>query len=119
MTLNLGKLQAITIHSKKNINTQEIAISYTRNNNIERKILKVKSSKKSLIKLNFNSHVIADIFRSAANELNVFVELIRFNYDDKNPATEEIAEKSLRLQKYRQHQSMFVDQILQLREQTE
>ena len=118
MTLNLGKLQAITIHSKKNINTQEIAISYTRNN-IERKILKVKSSKKSLIKLNFNSHVIAKICRSAANQLNVFVELIRFNYDDKNPATEEFAEKFVRLQKYRQHQSMFMDQILQLREQTE
>ena len=118
MTLNLGKLQAITIHSKKNINTQEIGISYTRNN-IERKILKVKSSKKSLIKLNFNSHVIAKICRSAANQLNVFVELIRFNYDDKNPATEEFAEKFVRLQKYRQHQSMFMDQILQLREQTE
>ena len=97
MTLNLGKLQAITIHSKKNIDTQEMTISYTRNNYINCKVLKVKSSKKSLIKLNFNSHVIADIFRSAANELNVFVELIRFNYDDKNSATEEIAEKSVRL----------------------
>ena len=75
MMVNLGKFQEIIIEKKKKCHTKE----NLKNGN---KIIKVSSSVKLLgvqidDQLNFNLHI-SDMFRSAANQLNVLIRLKRF-----------------------------------------
>ena len=72
MTVNPGKFQAIILDKKKNNHIQEII----------KIVLKVKSSVKLLgvqtdAELNFNLHI-ADICRSAPNQLNTLIRLRKF-----------------------------------------
>ena len=75
MIVNPGKFQAIISDKKKNNHTQEII-------KIDKKIVKVRSSVKLLVfqidaELNFNLHI-ANICRSAANQLNALIRLGKF-----------------------------------------
>ena len=75
MVVNPGKFQAIILDKKKTNHTQEII-------KIGNKALKVKSSVKPLwiqteAELNFNLHI-ANICRSAANQLNALIMLRKF-----------------------------------------
>ena len=75
MIVNLGKFQAIILDKKKNNHTQEII-------KIGKNDVKVKSSVKLLgvqidSELNFNLHI-ANICRSAANQLNALIRLKNF-----------------------------------------
>ena len=75
MMVNPGKFQEIIIEKKKKCHTDE----NLKNGN---KIIKASSSVKLLgvqidDQLNFNLHI-SDIFRSAANQLNVLIRLKRF-----------------------------------------
>ena len=75
MIVNPGKFQAIILDKKKNNHTQEII-------KIGKNVVKVKSSVKLLgvqidSELNFNLHI-ANICRSAANQLNALIRLKNF-----------------------------------------
>ena len=75
MIVNLGKFQATTLDKKKNNHTQEII-------KIDKNAVKVKSSVKLLddqsdTELNFNLHI-ANICRSAANQLCALIRLRKF-----------------------------------------
>ena len=75
MIVNPGKFQAIILNRKKNNHTQEIT-------KIDKNAVKVKSSVKLFgvqidAELNFNLHI-ADICRSAVNQLNVLIRLRKF-----------------------------------------
>ena len=75
MIVNPGKFQAIILDKKKNNHTQEII-------KIDKNVVKVKSSVKLLgvqidSELNFNLHI-ANICRSAANQLNALIRLKNF-----------------------------------------
>ena len=75
MIVNPGKFQAIILDKKKNNHTQEII-------KIGKNDVKVKSSVKLLgvqidSELNFNLHI-ANICRSAANQLNALIRLKNF-----------------------------------------
>ena len=75
MIVNPGKFQAIILDKKKNNHTQELI-------KIGKNDVKVKSSVKLLgvqidSELNFNLHI-ANIFRSAANQLNPLIRLKNF-----------------------------------------
>ena len=82
MIVNPGKFQAITLDKKKTNHTQETI-------KIDNKAVKVKSSVKLLgvqidAELNFNLHI-ANIFRSAANQLNALIRLRKFlGFEEKN-----------------------------------
>ena len=75
MIINPGKFQAIILDKKKNNHTQEII-------KIDKNVAKVKSSVKLLgvqidAELNFNLHI-ANICKSAANQLNALTRLKKF-----------------------------------------
>ena len=75
MIVNPGKFQTIILDKKKNNHTQEIT-------KINNKAVKVKSSVKLHSvqidsELNFNLHI-ANIWRSAASQLNALIRLRRF-----------------------------------------
>ena len=75
MVANPGKFQAIILDKKKNNHTQEII-------KIDKNVVKVKLPVKLLgiqtdAELNFNLHI-ADIFISAANQLNALIMLRKF-----------------------------------------
>ena len=75
MIVNPGKFQAIILDKKKNNHTQETI-------KIDNKAVKVKSSVKLLgvqidAELNFNLHI-ANICRSAVNQLNALIRLRKF-----------------------------------------
>ena len=75
MIVNPGKFQTIILDKKKNNHTQEII-------KIGKNVVKVKSSVKLLrvqidSELNFNLHI-ANICRSAANQLNALIRLKNF-----------------------------------------
>ena len=75
MIVNPGKFKAIKLDNKKNNHTQEII-------KIDKNAVKVKSSVKPLgiqidAELNFNLHI-ANICRSAANQINALIRLKKF-----------------------------------------
>ena len=75
MNLNSGQFQAIILDKKKNNRTQEIK-------KIDKNAVKVNSWVKLLsvqtdAELNFNLHI-ANIYRSAANQLNALIRLRKF-----------------------------------------
>ena len=75
MIVNPGKCQAVILDKKKNNHTHEII-------KIDKKAVKVRSSVKLLsvqidAELNFNLHI-ANICRSAANQLNALIRLGNF-----------------------------------------
>ena len=72
MIVNPGKFQTIILDKKKNNHTQEII-------RIDKNVVKVKLPVKLLgiqtdAELNFNLHI-ADIFRSASNQLHALITL--------------------------------------------
>ena len=78
MISNPGKFQAIILDKKKNNHTQKIM----KKKKFGKNAVKVKSSVNILgvqidAELNFNLHI-ADIFRSAANQLNALIRLRKF-----------------------------------------
>ena len=87
MIVNPGTFQAIILDKKKNNHTQEII-------KFEKNAVKVNSSVKLLdvqidAELNFNLQI-ADICRSAANQLNALIRLNKFFGFEEEKISEEI-----------------------------